>query len=407
MRRGALIFILITIGLDAVGLGILIPVTPTLIAELSGEGLARAAIYGGWLTALFAIVQFVAGPILGSLSDQFGRRPVLLRSLAAFGLSYLLMGFAPSLAWLFVAQCLTGLFGATPSTAAAFIADITPPEQRARYFGSTGAAFGVGLIIGPVLGGLLVEHGTRVPFFAAAGLSLLNVLYGFLVLPESLKAENRRPFSFRRSHPIGAFQELRRYAGIPRLLCAVLLMQITMQTLPTIWPYYTMQKLGWTAREVGYSLGVYGLANIIVQALITGRVSARLGDARAARAGFILFALGYLGFAFSNQSAVLIACIPITVLGFTTGPALTSLMSGRIDAGAQGKLLGLIASATSAAAILTPLLMPRVFSLFSTPGAHPYFPGAPYVLGAFCALLGVFLIRHSVPLAHGAATVHR
>jgi DHA1 family tetracycline resistance protein-like MFS transporter len=390
--RNAIVFILFTIALDATGIGILIPIVPKLVEQLGGVGLERAAIFGGWLTALFAIVQFFAGPVLGGLSDHFGRRPVLLASLAAFGTSYVLMGFAPTLAWLFVAQALAGLFGATPGTAAAYIADSTRPEQRARLFGAMGAAFGVGLVIGPVLGGLLSEFGTRVPFFVAASLCLGNVLFGIFVLPESLAAASRRPFHWSRAHPVGAFLELRKYPGVTRLMTGVLIMQVVIQTLPTTWPYYTMHKLEWTPRMVGYSLGVYGITNILVQSFLTGRIAAWLGNLKMAEFGFLAIALGYVGFAFSGHTVLMFACIPLTVLGFVTQPALVSLMSATVGPTAQGSLQGMVASATSLAAMGTPLVMPALFSRFAASDAPLYFPGAPYLLAAALATVGSLIV---------------
>ena len=391
-RAGAIAFILVTVALDATGLGILIPVTPALIHKLGGGGLEQAAVYGGWLTALFASTQFGAGPVLGNLSDQYGRRPVLLASLTAYGLSYVLMGFAPSLAWLFAAQFLTGLFSATHGTAYAYIADITPAADRARRFGMVGAAFGTGLVIGPVLGGLLIGFGLPVPFFVAAGLSLANVLFGALVLPESLAPENRRPFHWARSHPLGAFIELQRHLGTVRPIAGVLIMQIVLQTLPAIWPYYTMHKLGWSPRLVGYSLGVYGISNILVQTLLTGRLSRRLGNLRAAEAGFLLVAAGYAGYAFSTTTALVFLCIPLTVMGFITQPSLVSLMSTRIGAQAQGALQGVVASSGSLAAIGTPLMMTTLFSLFARPANPWYFPGAPFLLAAALAVAGSLIV---------------
>jgi DHA1 family tetracycline resistance protein-like MFS transporter len=390
-RRGALRFLLSTIVLDAAGIGLLIPITPRLVAELTGEGFAGAAVYGGWLTALFATVQFFAGPILGSLSDRYGRRPVLLVSLTAFGLSYVLMGFARSLPWLFAAQALAGLFGATQSTAGAYIADISAPEHRAKNFGRMGAAFGCGLIVGPVLGGLLAGYGTHVAFFVAAALSLGNVVYGYFALPESLAARNRRAFHLSSAHPLGALLQVRRHPGIPALLLAFLIMQVVMQTLPTTWPYYTMQKFGWTAREVGLSLGVYGLANVTVQTVLTGWIVARFGNSFTARAGFLMLMFGYLGFAFAPGGAVLLACIPITVVGFTTGPALASLMSGFVEGSEQGLLQGLMASVGSVAAIATPPLMSRLFREFGRTDGSIYLPGAPYLAGAALALGGAIV----------------
>jgi DHA1 family tetracycline resistance protein-like MFS transporter len=288
-------FVLVTVALDAMGLGLLIPVMPVLIQQLTGQGLAEAAVYGGWLTAVFAGVQFFAAPVLGSLSDHFGRRPVLLVSLCAFGLSYLLMSVAPSLAWLFLAQALTGLFGATPSTAGAYIADVTPREERTRRFGAMSAAFGSGLVIGPVMGGLLVSYHARLPFLAAAALSLVSVAYGYFVLPESLPRERRRPFSWRRANPVGAFREVRQYSGAALLLGAVLLQRVASGTMPAIWPYFTMELYRWSPQTVGWSLAAFGASTILAQAVLIRHFDQRFGSAGTACIGLLCLMAGYLG----------------------------------------------------------------------------------------------------------------
>ena len=387
-RRGALGFIMVTVALDATGLGILIPVMPELIRELGHGGLEHAVIIGGWLSALFAVMQFGASPVLGNLSDQFGRRPVLLTSLSAYGLSYVLLGFAPTLAWLFAAQCLTGLFSATHGTAFAYVTDVTPTQDRPRRFGMVGASFGLGFVIGPMLGGLLITYGTRVPFFVAAGLSLANVLFGLFVLSESLGKEHRRPFQWARAQPFGAFTDLRQHLGSVRLILGVLTIQIVLQTLSAVWPYYTMHKLQWTPQTVGYSLGVYGVSTILVQSLLTGRLANRLGNLRAAELGFLLVAAGYVGYAFATSTAMAFVCIPLTVMGFITQPSLVSHMSTKIGRQAQGALQGVVASAGSLAAMVTPLVMSNLFSLFARPEKRWYFPGAPFLLAAALAVTG-------------------
>jgi MFS transporter, DHA1 family, tetracycline resistance protein len=383
---------MVTVALDATGLGILIPVTPELIRELGRGGLEHAVLIGGWLSALFAVMQFGASPVLGSLSDQFGRRPVLLASLSAYGLSYVLMGFAPTLAWLFAAQCLTGLFSATHGTAYAYVTDVTPAADRPRRFGMIGASFGLGFVIGPVLGGLLITYGTRVPFFVAAGLSLANVLFGLFVLKESLGREHRRPFQWGRAQPFGAFTELRRHLGSARLILGVLIIQVVLQTLSSVWPYYTMHKLHWTPQIVGYSLGVYGVSTILVQSLLTGRLAHRFGNLRAAEVGFLLVAGGYLGYALTTSSVLAFVCIPLTVMGFITQPSLVSLMSSKIGRQAQGALQGVVASAGSLAAMVTPLVMSNLFSLFARPEKAWYFPGAPFLLAAALAVTGSIVV---------------
>lgn len=385
-------FLLLTVTLDAMGIGLLIPATPQLILRLTGEGLARAAVYGGWLTATFATIQFLAGPLLGSISDHTGRRPVLLFSLGAFGLSYVLMGFAPSLAWLFFAQVLTGLFGATPATAGAYLADVTPPARRTRVFGSMAAAFGTGLIIGPALGGLLVSYGLRLPFLAAAALSAATVLYGALVLPESLPPERRRPFSWRRANPLGAVRELRRRGRVGLLLTTAFLQRVSTSALPAIWPYFSMQQYGWGSRQVGYSLAAFGVATVVCQIWLLRFMDRTVGTVRAAEFGLLMLAVGYCGFAFGHGAWVAPICIPLATMGFMAGPALVSLLSVRISGDAQGMLQGVIASINGVAAVLTPLIMPSLFSAFSLGVGGVRLPGAPYLLGAMLAVTATFLV---------------
>jgi MFS transporter, DHA1 family, tetracycline resistance protein len=394
-QRRALTFIMLTMGLDALGLGLLIPVLPKLILELTGEGLTRAAVYSGWLTATFAAVQLLAGPILGSFSDRLGRRPVLLVSLTAFGCSYILMGFASSLTWLFVAQLLAGLFGATPATAGAFIADVTKPEERTAHFGLLQAAFGTGLIIGPALGGFLVGFGTRVPFFVAASLSLLTVTYGIWGLPESLRPELRRGLSWHRAHPVGAMRELAHYPGIAILFAALLMQRIASNTLPATWPYFTMQQYGWSPRGVGLSLAVFGFASVVSQIWLLRRIEARIGARRTASMALALLALSYLCFAFVPSGWFAALCIPMATMGFIAGPALVSMMSMIVSADRQGSLQGVVASVTGLSVVVTPLLMPWLFSVFSSGAAGIYFPGAPYLLGTMLAIFGVAFVARS------------
>jgi len=394
--RRAVAFLLLTVTLDAMGIGLLIPATPQLILALTGEGLTRAAVYGGWLTATFATVQLVAGPILGSLSDHYGRRPVLLLSLAAFGLSYLLMAFAPSLVWLFVAQALTGLFGATPATAGAYLADISRPEERTRRFGLTAAAFGTGLVVGPALGGLLVSIGLRVPFLTAAALSLATVAYGATVLEESLPAHLRRPFSWHAASPLGALRQLRRRGRVGLLLITVFLQRVSTSALPATWPYFAMHEYGWSTRQVGYSLAGFGAATIVGQIWLLRAMDRAFGTARAAEIGLALLAVGYVGFAFGHGNVLVAVCIVLTTMGFVAGPALAGLLSMRIPGDAQGLLQGVIASLNGVAAVLTPLVMPALFSVFSDGSLPVVFPGAPYLLSALLGAAGMLMVARGV-----------
>ncbi len=385
-------FILVTVMLDAMGLGLLMPVIPVLIFDLTGQGLSQAAVYGGWLTAVFAGVQFIASPLLGALSDQVGRRPVLLVSLCAFGLSYILMALAPSLAWLFLAQALTGLFGATPSAAGAYVADVTEPADRTRQFGLISAAFGTGMVVGPVMGGLLVTYHARLPFVAAAILSLVSVIYGYFLLPESLPRDRRRAFAWRRANPVGALKEIRQFTGTASLLGALLLQRLASGALPAIWPYFAMVVYGWTPKTVGWSLAGFGLTTVFAQTVVIRQFDRVFGSRATACLGLSGLILGYLGFAFVHVSWAVLLCIPLSALGFTAGPALTSILSAKMPGNAQGALQGLIASMQGLAAILGPVLLPVVFRLFSSDHAPVYFPGMPFLLSAVLGGIGMALI---------------
>ena len=398
-------FILITVVLDATGIGLLVPVLPRLIGELAGVDITRAAVYGGWITALFATVQFLAAPLLGNLSDRFGRRPVLLASLAAFGLNYLLMGFASSLAWLFVAQAIAGLCGATVATAGAYLADISTVGNRARHFGMMGGAFSFGFVVGPVLGGLLGGQHLRLPIFVAAGLAILNVVYGWFVLPESLRREHRRPFSLARAHVLGMARHMSRDPLLFRLLGGLLLMMIANQTLPATWPYFTMHKLGWTAQDIGYSLGAYGLLGIAAQAWVIPTLNARFGLRGTATIGLGLGILSLVGFAFAPSAPFVWACVVPSALGFVAWPAINGIMSAKTPREAQGELQGAIASVQSLAAIVTPLVMPRVFSLFAGAQAPVYFPGAAFLLAALLLAASLVVVRRVTRglVLHGVA----
>ena len=388
-RRSALIFLLITVMIDSIGIGVIVPVLPTLVSELGHTDLAGAAVYGGWLTAVFAIAQFFAMPLLGNLSDRFGRRPVLLASLLSFGVDYLVTGLAPTIGWLFATRVLAGIFGATQSTASAYIADVSDVKNRARYFGYVGAAFGVGFIFGPMLGGILGAYGARVPFFVAAALALGNVVYGYFVLPESLKLTSRRRFSLKRANPFGAFIQMRRYTFLLGLLAALLFVNLAIMTLPATWPFFTMLKFKWSESQVGYSLAAFGFLSIVVQGGLLSLVSRRVGDKWTAYIGLAFGVVGFVGFAFADQAWLLLAFIIPTSLGFLAGPSLVSIMSNEVPADSQGELQGAIASLFSLASVLAPIVMTQLFSYFSGPSAPFHFPGAPYLAAAVLSVLGL------------------
>ncbi|HLL95687.1 MAG TPA: TCR/Tet family MFS transporter [Spirosoma sp.] len=391
-KRGpALIFIFITLLIDVTGLGIIIPVIPNLIEELISGNLSEAARYGGWLTGVYALMQFIFSPILGGLSDQFGRRPVLLFSLFGFGLDYVLTGFAPTIGWLFMGRILAGITGASFTTANAYIADISTPEKRAQNFGLVGAAFGVGFILGPAMGGYLGQYGPRVPFFVAAGLTMINFLYGYFILPESLAPENRRPFDWRRANPVGSLMNLGRYPVILGLVASLVLIYIAGFAVQGTWTFYTMEKFKWDQTTVGWSLATIGLAFAIVQGGLSRIIIPKLGQQRSVYVGLLFSALGFALFAFATQSWMMFAFMGVYALGGIAGPSVQGIISGQVPANEQGEVQGALTSLTSTTSIIGPLIMTNLFSYFTATNAPIYFPGAPYLLGAALTLVSAGL----------------
>lgn len=400
----AMWFVLVSVFLDAMGHGLLAPIIPDLIRELAGVDISGAALYGGAIIALFATIQFFATPLLGALSDAYGRRPVLLVSFTAFGINYLLMGFAPSIEWLFLAQALAGLFGATPAVAGAFIADITPKENRAKRYGSLGAAFGLGFMFGPVLSGLLAEYGLRTPIFVAALLTLSNVVLGFFVFRESLAQYLRRPFKLVNASPWGVFMQLRVNKQIPRLLLVVLCLHIALNTVPTVWPYFTAFQFQWTPREIGLSMGMYGIVSIIAQGFAVGRISQRFGDLVASLTGMLGLLIGSIAFAVISDLYWLLPFIIPSAMGFMTNAGLMSYMSAHTDPSSQGSLQGAFAATRSVGAIITPLTLPWLFHLFTTPyNVYPVYPGIPFVIASLLAACAILLLLRANRLAHSQA----
>lgn len=388
-RPAALIFIFITVLVDVIGLGIIIPVLPTLIMELSGEGLSAASRYGGWLMFAYASMQFLAAPVIGGLSDQYGRRPVLLASLLGFGLDYVLQGLAPTIGWLFIGRVLAGITGASFTTASAYIADISAPEKRAQNFGLIGAAFGMGFIVGPVIGGVLGQIGPRVPFFAAAALTLLNCLYGYFVIPESLSPENRRPFSWRRANPLGTLLQLRQYPVIVSLVGVLVFIYIAGHATQSTWTYYTMEKFSWNEAAVGYSLGFIGLIIALVQGGLTRVVIPKIGQINSVYIGLTLYTLGFLGFAFAGAGWVMyVVMIPYGLAGIA-GPALQGIMSNQAPNNAQGELQGALTGLVSLTSIIGPPLMTNLFAHFTRHDTSLYFPGMPFFAGGVLTFLAL------------------
>ena len=388
--RNALFFIFITILINMIGFGIIMPVMPDLVMEITGEGRASAARWGGLLSMAYAVMQFIMMPIIGSLSDRYGRRPIILGSLFAYSLDFLIMALAPSMAALFAARILAGSFAATFSTSNAYIADISTPEKRAANFGLVGAAFGLGFIIGPALGGLIGdEFGHRAPFFAVAALGLLNFAYGFFFLPETLAPENRRQFEWRRANVFGAFRNFRQYPVILPIAVAIFLYQLAHWTFPSVWAYYAGLKFAWSAKQIGLSLMAVGLASAVVQGGVTRVILPIIGERKAAFVGAAIAIITYCGYGFASEGWMVYPLIAVgSLAGFTT-PALQSIMSHTVPADAQGQLQGAIGSINGVSMIIGPLMMTQIFSAFSRPEASMNFPGASFILASLLTALAL------------------
>jgi len=388
-KEKALIFIFITILIDITGLGIIIPVVPGLITNLIDGSISDAAKYAGWLMFSYASLQFLFAPILGGLSDQYGRRSIILLSLFGFGINYLVMALAPSITWLFIGRIFQGIMGASITTASAYIADISTPEKRAQNFGLIGAAFGLGFIIGPVIGGLLVQYGARVPFYAGAIFTFVNVLYGYFFLPESLPKNNRRNFSFSRANPIGTLKALNKYPVVTGLIISLVLFNIAAHATQSTWAYYTIERFDWNEKWVGYSLGFVGLMAAIVQGGLIRIIIPKIGNVYGVYFGMIFYIIGLVLFAFANQGWMMFAFMIPYALGGIAGPAFQGIMTNKIQADQQGELQGGLTSLISITAIIGPPLMTNLFSYYTNPTTNIYFPGAPFMLGAFLSIIGL------------------
>ena len=390
--RFALAFIFFTMLIDTIGLGIIIPVSPGIIAELTHQNLSGAARWGGWLFFSYALMQFVCAPLIGNLSDRFGRRPVLILSLAMLGVDYLITGLAPTIAWLFIGRTLSGIAGAAYPTANAYIADISPPEKRAANFGLVGAAFGVGFVLGPALGGFVGDHfGLRAPFFVAAGFSFANALFGLLVLRESLHTDRRRRFELWRANPLGSLKALSHFPQLAWLLAVFVLLQFAHDSLPSTWTYYTMLKFGWGPGDVAWSLVAVGILTAFSFAVLPRLVVPRIGERKAVYVGLLFGAVSYLGYALATKVWIFYAwMIPFTV-GGVGGPALNAIMSHSVPANEQGELQGANSSITSLTSVIAMWAMPTLFAWFTGQGAPIYFPGASFFAAAICQL-GAFVL---------------
>lgn len=387
-------FIFATVLIDVIGLGIIIPVVPTLISQLAHEDLSHASRDGSLLVVTYAAMQFFFSPIIGGLSDRFGRRPVLLISLLGFGLDYIFQAFAPTLGWLFLGRALAGITGASFTTASAYIVDISEPEKRAQNFGLMYSAFGLGFIIGPTICSAVVGLGVRAPFFVAAGLSLMNALVGYFILPESLKPENRRAFDWKRANPFGSLKNLRKYPLVSGLVISLTLINIASHAVQSNWSFFTMYKFHWTEKTVGISLAVVGALTVLVQAFLIRLITPKIGVKKAVYFGFTLYAIGLLLFAFASHGWMMFAILGVYCMGGIGMPALQGIISGQVPANAQGELQGGLTSLMSATAIVGPLLMNNLFYFFTKKGTPLYFPGAPFMMGAFLMFVSLLFAMY-------------
>jgi MFS transporter, DHA1 family, tetracycline resistance protein len=397
--RQALAFIFITMLIDVMGLGVILPILPKLIATLGHTGLDVAARIGAWLMFSYAGMQFLFAPLIGNLSDRFGRRPVLILALAGMGVDYLIMALAPNLVWLFVGRLLSGTAGASFSTAAAYIGDVSTPERRAQNFGLIGAAFGVGFVLGPALGGLIGHYGVRLPFFAAAALSAANVLYGLLVLRESLAPANRRKFELWRANPWGAFVVLKRYPVVLPLCGVLILMRLAHDANPVVFSYFTMLQFHWGPREVGLALMAVGVVTAVAY-LTLPRYAKRIGEGRSIYIGLFGGALAFFGYAVATSGWMIYAFMLPFGLVCLVMPSINAILSRVVGPKAQGELQGALTSGGSLTSVFAPLILGNLFAWFSGPRAPVYFPGAAFLAAGLFLLLaaGLFaVIRARMP----------
>ncbi|SFD15173.1 MFS transporter, DHA1 family, tetracycline resistance protein [Chitinophaga sp. CF118] len=391
-KKAAISFIFITLLIDIMGWGLIIPVMADLIAQLKGIPVNQASTYGALLLSVFAITQFLFSPVIGNLSDRYGRRPTLLFSLLGFGIDYIILALAPTYGWLFVGRVIAGITGASFTTATAYIADVSTDEtSRAKNFGLIGAAFGLGFVLGPALGALLANWGIRAPFYAAAALCLLNCVYGYFFLPESLSKENRRPFDWKRANPFGSLKFLTKHPEIGGLALSFFLIYLGSQAVQGNWNFFTIYRFNWSEKMVGISLAVVGVLVGAVQAGLTRVINPKIGNEKSIYLGLSLYTLGLILFAFATQGWMMFAFLIPYCLGGLCGPSLQSVISGHVPANQQGELQGALTSLMSLTTIIGPLIMNGTFAYFTTDGAPFYFPGIHFLIGAVCMLFSIVI----------------
>ncbi len=391
------VFVLLTVMIDAMGIGLVMPIMPQLIVEVQGGTLADAALWGGVLSTAFAAMQFVFGPILGNLSDAYGRRRVLLVSLFVMALDYVVMAIAGSIWLLLLGRLVGGITAATHATAAAFMADVSKPEDKAANFGLLGAAFGMGFVLGPVMGGLLAEYGTRAPFWAAAVLSALSFGLGLMVMPETVTDKTRRAFSLRRANPINALKAIAALPGVRPLLWVYFLYSVSIYVYPAIWSYFTTERFGWSPQMIGLSLGVYGIGMAAVQGGLIRPATRHLGERMTIVCGMVFEIISFALLAFLTNGTIALMLIPITAMGAVITPALQALTSRATPDSQQGELQGVLTSLHALSMVISPLLMTSVFAWFIRPDTSLYLPGAPFLLALILMAAGFVLFLRARP----------
>ena len=400
-----LTFIFITVVIDAMGIGLILPVMPDLIREVNGGDLGQAALWGGILTTVYAVMQFGFGPLVGNLSDRFGRRPVLLTSLVVMAIDYVVMALAGAIWLLFIGRIVGGVTAATQSTAMAYVADISKPEEKAANFGLIGAAFGVGFVFGPLIGGLLASYGTRAPFYAAAVLAGANFLFGYFVLPETVTDRIRRPFSLARANPFGAFKHIGALPGLRPMLVLMFFYGVAFFVYPAVWAYYGQIRFGWGPGMVGVSLAVYGISIAVVQGVLIRPILARIGDRKAVILGLIVEVAAFVFLGFVQAGWMALAFTVVAAFGAVAGPALQGIMSRTAQDNQQGELQGILTSINAIAVIIAPLIMTQTFFFFTRENAPIYSPGAPFLLSAVLTVVCIGLFLMARPTAtQGVAT---
>ena len=390
------VFILVTVMLDAMGIGLIIPVMPDLIQEVNGIGISKAALWGGVLSTVFAVMQFLFGPVIGGLSDRYGRRPILLGSLVVMAADYLVMAVAGSIWLLLAGRVVGGITAATHSTANAYMADISPTDEKAANFGLIGAAFGIGFVLGPLIGGLLAGFGTRAPFYAAAVLAGLNALFGYFVLQETVNDRIRRAFDWRRANPFGVFRHLSKLPGLGALLLVFFIYQIAFYVYPAIWSFYTLERFNWSPEIRGLSLALFGISMAVTQGVLIRPILRWLGERGAVVYGHVADVGLFTMIGLINSGTLLLILTPLAALPAVVTPALQGIMSKAVGDDQQGELQGALASVSALAMIVSPMLMTSVFAAFTGPAAPVRLPGAPFLLSAgLTALALVVFLRAS------------